>query len=68
MYEEIRKYEFPYYVDSRTEDEKILHEAEYYIRMLAFKERYDTENGVCIPLCKVLHHVEKYSTSRSHLK
>ncbi|KAJ9582044.1 hypothetical protein L9F63_003627 [Diploptera punctata] len=68
VYEEIRCYEFPYHIDNRTDDEKILHEAEYYIRVLAMYDKYNTDKGIYIPLKQILPRVEKWNTSETMLK
>ena len=53
----VREYKYPFYVDNRTNEEKILHEAEYYIRMLANNEEYWNDVCIHIPLKDILPYV-----------
>jgi len=53
----VREYKYPFYVDNRTNEEKILHEAEYYIRMLANNEEYWSDVSIQIPLKHIMLHV-----------
>jgi hypothetical protein len=53
-YVAVREYKYPFYVDYRTNEEKILHEAEYYIQMLANKEEYWSDMSIQIPLKHIM--------------
>jgi hypothetical protein len=53
----VREYKYPLYVDNRTNEEKILHEAEYYIRILAKNEEYWSDMNIQIPLKHIMPHV-----------
>lgn len=53
----VREYNYPFYVDNRTNEEKILHEAEYYIRMLANSEEYWSDMSIQIPLKRIMQYV-----------
>jgi hypothetical protein len=53
----VREYKYPFYVDCRTNEEKILHEAEYYIRILANKEEYWNDMRIPIPLKHIMPYV-----------
>jgi len=57
IYVAVREYKYPVYVDNRTNEEKILHEAEYYIRMLANKEKYWNDMSIQIPLKRIMPYV-----------
>jgi hypothetical protein len=54
----VRKYEYPFYIDNRTDEEKILHTAEYYIRLLASNEKYLSDMSIRIPLQHLLPHLD----------
>jgi hypothetical protein len=56
-YVAVRDYQYPFYVDNRTNEEKILHEAEYYIRMLANNEKYWSDMSIRIPLKHIMPYV-----------
>lgn len=63
----VREYKYPFFVDNRTNEEKILHEAEYCIRMLAGKEEYWSDMSIQIPLKHVMPYVS-LSNSMSELR
>lgn len=63
----VTEYKYPFYVDNRTNEEKILHEAEYYIRMLANKEEYWSDMSIQIPLKHIMPYM-LVSVSMSELR
>jgi hypothetical protein len=67
-YVAVREYEYPIYVDNRTNEEKILHNAEYYIHLLANKEEYCSDVNIEIPLQHVLPHMKMWCNSTSVLR
>jgi len=66
-YVAVREYQYPVYVDNRTNEEKILHEAEYYIHMLANNEEYWSDRSIQIPLKHIMPYVP-VSNSLSELR
>ncbi|PSN46366.1 hypothetical protein C0J52_05728 [Blattella germanica] len=66
VYSVIRTYEHPFHIDHRTDEQKILHEAEYYMRKRCTDDQY---SSVCrIPLSHILPWVKKWTDSISKLK
>lgn len=53
----VREYKYPVYVDNRTNEEKILHEAEYCIHMFAKNEEYWSDMNIQIPLKHIVPYV-----------
>jgi hypothetical protein len=53
----VKEYKYPFYVDKRTNEVKILNDAEYYIRLLANNEEYWSDMNIQIPLKHIMPHV-----------
>ncbi|KAJ4444026.1 hypothetical protein ANN_05815 [Periplaneta americana] len=64
----VREYSYPVRVDNRTDEEKILHQAEYYIRVLADNEKYCRDMSIQIPVQDLLPHVRLWCDSVSVLR
>ncbi|KDR18020.1 hypothetical protein L798_07812 [Zootermopsis nevadensis] len=67
-YVTMQEYIYPVYVDNRTNEEKILHKAEYYIRLYATIEESYNDVNEKIPLRLLLPHVKRWCTSPSVLR
>lgn len=67
-YVTMQEYIYPVYVDNRTNEEKILHKAEYYIRLYATIEESYNDVNEKIPLRLLLPHVKRWCTSPAVLR
>jgi hypothetical protein len=59
----VREYNYPFYVDDRTDEEKTLQNAEYYISLLTREEEFWSDVNIQIPLQRLLPHVEMWCNS-----
>ncbi|XP_066588339.1 uncharacterized protein Hen1 [Prorops nasuta] len=65
LYKLIREETFPYEIDSRSDEEKILHESKYFINILSFRhEEYEK----LMPIEVILNMLGKYAITKNELR
>ncbi|GLG92971.1 Small RNA 2'-O-methyltransferase [Gryllus bimaculatus] len=67
-YQLLRKNEYPFHVDTRSQKQKILDQLEYSLQMLSTSEEFMENSQILIPVLRLLPFVKQWNTSEKEVQ